>query len=147
MKFVLPGVPAGAQPSAFMPHFNRLAASGAQQYKGAVTGQPGTQRIAAPTIDTVPAPDIGDLAQAGVSRSVDAPQAWYPQKWFERSLDGDGSLGPVVPVMLWSSNLMPVPAADPRGKPARLQRPRRSGRGQASVGQPRTLPQWVSPVG
>lgn len=142
MKFVLPGVPAGAQPSAFMPHFNRLAGSGHQMYKGAVTGQPGTQGIAAPTINTVPSGDAGDLAQTGYHRSVDAPQTWYPNLYFERSLDGDGALGPVVPVGIYSNNMMPVPAADPRGRPARLQRPQRSGRGQTQIAQPRVIPAW-----
>ena len=144
MKFVLPGVPQGAQLSAFMPHFNRLAASGAVRYKGAVTGNPGTLAIPAPTSgakNTAPSPDIGDLALAGTSRSSDAPDYIWPGKYYERSLDGDGTLGPVTPVRIWSDNLMPVPAQDPRGRPARLSKTVRRG-GQVQVSQPRAMPTW-----
>jgi hypothetical protein len=141
MKFVLPGIPAGAQPSAFMPHFNRAAAT-SQQWKGAVTGQPGTMAIPAPTTDTVPSPDLGDIAQMGTARSSDAPQSWYPGKWFEQSLDGNGTMGPITPVRIWSDNLMPVPAVDPRGRGARLSRPINQ-RGQHAVSAPRPVPRWA----
>lgn len=144
MKYVLHGVPAGAQLSAFMPHFNRLAASGAMVYKGAVSGHPGTLAIPAPTTgraNTAPSSDIGDLALAGTSRSSDAPDFIWPGKYYERSLDGDGALGPVTPVRVYSDNLMPVPAQDPRGRPARLSKTVRRG-GQQQVAQPRVLPRW-----
>jgi hypothetical protein len=124
-----------------MPHWNRLAASGATQYKGAVDGQPGTHGIPAPTRDTVPSPDIGDLALAGTSRSSDAPDMIYPGQYFEGSLDGDGTMGFVTPVRIYSDNLMPVPAQDPRGRPARLAKRVRNA-GQFQVAQPRALPSW-----
>lgn len=146
-KYVVPGIPAGVRASAFMPHWNKYAASGAQQYKQAVTGQPGTQAIAAPTVNTVPSPDLGDIAQMGRSRSSDAPQVFYPQLWYQRKLTRQNVVGyhrPAAPgpgICIYSNNLMPVPAVDPRGVPARLARPI-SQRGGREIGQPRVLPGW-----
>jgi hypothetical protein len=142
-KYILPGLPPGAQLSAFMPHAAKYAASGAQMYKHAVSGQPGTQGIPAPTTNTVPSPDAGDMVLMGTARSSDAPDTWYPQKWFERSLNGDGTMGPVTPVRIYSDNLMPVPAVDPRGRPARLSRPVLQ-RGQQGITQPAAMPRWAS---
>jgi hypothetical protein len=142
-KYVVPGVPAGAMPSAFMPTWTKYAASGAVEYKHAVDGNPGTMGIPAPTRDTVPSPDLGDIAQMGLSRSSDAPNMFFPTKYFEQSLDGNGTMGPVTPVRIYSDNLMPVPAVDPRGIPARLSRPVNQ-RGRRGIGQPRALPQWNS---
>lgn len=141
-SYYLPGVPAGASLSAFMPQADKFAASGAQQFKHAVTGQPGTQAIPAPTGDTVPSPDLGDLALAGTSRSSDSPDVWYPQKWYERSLDGDGTMGPVTPVRIYSDNLMPVPAVDPRGRGALLAKPITQ-RGGRQLRQPSAMPRWL----
>lgn len=143
MKYVLSGVPQGAQLSAFMPHWTRYAASGATRYKAGVSGQPGTMAIAAPTKDTVPSPDQGDLALAGTSRSSDAPDYIWPNKYYDRTLDGAGTMGPVTPVRIYSTNDMPVPAQDPRGRPARLAKTVRRG-GQQQITQPRALPQWGS---
>jgi hypothetical protein len=142
-KYVVPGVPAGAMPSAFMPTWTKYAASGAVEYKHAVDGNPGTMGIPAPTRNTVPSPDLGDIAQMGLSRSSDAPGMFFPQQYFEQSLDGNGTMGPVTPVRIYSDNLMPVPAVDPRGIPARLSRPVNQ-RGRRGIGQPRALPQWNS---
>jgi hypothetical protein len=143
VKYVLPGVPQGAQLSAFMPHWNRYAASGAVAYKADVVGNPGTLAISAPTRDTVPSPDVGDQVLTGTARSTDAPQFWWPQIWYSRTLDGGGTLGPVTPVRIYSDNLMPVPAQDPRGRPARLAKTRRRG-GQTAVSAPRAMPTWGS---
>lgn len=142
-SFYLPGVPPGAALSAFMPGITRLAGSGYLMYKHAVTGEPGTQAIPAPTRDTVPSPDLGDLAQAGSARSVDAPDVWYPQKWFERSLNGDGTMGFVTPVRIYSDNMMPVPAVDPRGRNARMFKPINQ-RGRNQIPQPTILTRWGS---
>jgi hypothetical protein len=141
--YYLPGVPPGASLSAFMPHADKYAASGAQMFKGAVSGQPGTMAIPAPTGDTTPSPDAGDLVLAGTSRSSDSPDVWYPSKYFERSLDGDGSMGPVCPVQIYSNNLMPVPAVDPRGRGALLARPINQ-RGRRQIRQPRNVLSWGS---
>lgn len=143
MKFITSGIPRGAQPSAFMPHFNRAAASGAVRYKADVSGQPGTMAIPAPTVNTVPSADRGDLALAGTARSSDAPDFIWPNKYFARTLNGAGTMGPVTPVRIYSDNMMPVPAQDPRGRPARLAKTVRRG-GQRQVAQPRVLPQWGS---
>jgi hypothetical protein len=141
VKYVVPGVPAGARASAFMPHWNKYAASGAQQYKAAVDGNPGTLAVPAPTSNTQISPDPGDKAQMGTARSSDAPDVWYPTKYFEQSLDGNGTMGPVTPVRIYTDNLLPVPAVDPRGVSARLSRPVNQ-RGQRQVTMPRALPTW-----
>jgi hypothetical protein len=143
VKFVLSGVPQGAQVSAFMPHWNRAAGSGAQRFKGAVSGQPGTKAIPAPTGDSVTRAGPVGQAQMGTARSVDAPDFIYPNQYFERSLNGDGTMGPVTPVRIYSDNLMPVPAQDPRGRPARLAKTIRPG-GQFQLSQPRAMPVWGS---
>lgn len=138
-KYVLPGVPAGAQLSAFMPSWTKYAASGALQYKATVNGQPGTQGIPAPTRDTVPQPDLGDIANMGTSRSSDAPDVWYPQIYFQRTLDS--APGFVVPVQVYSDNLVPVPAVDIRGRVKQLVKPVNQ-RGQKMIVQPRVVPKW-----
>jgi hypothetical protein len=128
--------------TAFTPNMTRLAASGAQQYKESVNGQPGTAAIAAPTRDTAPSPDLGDIAQMGGARSSDAPDVWYPQNWYEtgsamqRYRPGAG-----MPIRIWSDNLMPVPAQDPRGLPAMLAFTPQF-LGQQQVAQPRVMPTW-----
>jgi len=141
MRYTVPGVPAGVPLSAVAPHFTRMAASGAIRYKAAVQGSPGTTRVPAPTRDTVPSPDIGDRAGGGLFYSTDAPDFWLPTKYYERSLDGDGTMGPTTPVRIYSDNLMPVPAVDPRGRPARLARPILQ-RGQWQISAPRAVPAW-----
>jgi hypothetical protein len=138
-KYMVPGVPQGAQPSAFMPHWNKYAGSGAQQYKQYLIGQPGTQGIPAPTINTYISPDVGNLAQAGTARSTDAPGVWYPQLYYQPNLWGNP--GPQVPVQIYSDNLMPVPAVDPRGIQAVLARPVNQ-RGRREIPQRRVLPRW-----
>ncbi len=132
--------------TAFTPNMTRLAASGAQMYKHAVSGQPGTQGIPAPTGNTLMHPDVGDMAQMGTARSSDAPDTWYPQKYYERSLDGDGTMGMVLPVRVFSDDIMPVPARDPRGLPALLAFTPQF-LGQKQVMQPRTMPQWGKNAG
>lgn len=138
-KYVVPGIPAGAQLSAFMPNWTRLAQSGAIQYKQAVSGSPGTTSIPAPTRDTVPSPDLGDLAQMGSARSSDAPQSWNPQVYYQRNLTERPGAG--MPIRVYSDNLLPVPAKDARGKSAVLARPVLQ-RGRFQIPQPRTIPNW-----
>jgi hypothetical protein len=129
--------------SAFTPNLTRPAASGAQQYKRGVVGQPGTQGIPAPTQNTQISPDAGDKAQMGWARSSDAPDTWYPQLWYQSSLYG--APGPVTPVKIYSDNMMPVPAKDPRGLPTLLAiQPHFLG--QSQIAQPRTMPWWGANV-
>lgn len=139
MRYQVTGVPAGVQMSAIMPNLVRLAASGAQQYKQALRGSPGTMAVAAPTQDTVPSPDLGDLAQAGTARSGDAPQAWYPQMWFQDSLTERPGAGTAIRV--YSDNMLPVPARDARGRGAMLAKPITQS-SLFQVAAPRVIPTW-----
>jgi len=117
-----------------------MAGSGAQQYKDGVTGQPGTQRIAVQPV--VPSPDPGDIALMGTSRSTDAPGNWfYPNLYFARPQRAFWP-GAGMPVSVTSDNLMPVPAADPRGIPAVLSMPPVQ-RGTRQIRQPGTAPVWL----
>lgn len=137
MRYQVTGVPAGVQMSAIMPGLVRLAASGAQQYKQAVQGSPGTRAVPAPTQDTVPSPDLGDLAQGGPHRSGDSPQAWYPQLYFQDSLTERPGAG----IRVYSDNMLPIPARDARGRGQLLARPIT----QSSLFQtaaPRVIPTW-----
>jgi hypothetical protein len=137
--YLVPGVPAGAARSAFTPHMTRLAASGAQAYKQAVSGQPGTMAVPAPTKDTQLSGDKVTLAWAGTARSSDSPDVWYPQMYYQQCLTERPGAG--MPVRVYSDNLMPVPAVDPRGTPARLAR-KPARRGQNQILQPAVFPGW-----
>jgi hypothetical protein len=127
--------------AALMPHFNRHAGSGAQEYKGAVTGQPGTRGI--PVEPVVPSPDPGDIALMGLSRSGDAPNVFYPNLYYTsgpiRERPGAG-----MPVSVYSDNLMPVPAVDPRGIPATLSMQSADRRGQRQIQAFPLLPRWAN---
>ncbi len=109
--------------SAFMPHFTRLAASGAQSYKGGVTGRPGTHPIAARPYagPVVPSPDLGDLAQMGLSRSVDAPDAFWPNQYWVTTDPVWDRAGGTAQVQVYNTTrpqdttMIPVPAIDLRG--------------------------------
>jgi hypothetical protein len=122
MRFTVPGWPSSVLGhSAVTPHMNRLAGSGARQYKDGVTGQPGTQRI--PVHPRIPSPDIGDIAQAGLSRSSDAPNWFLPNLYWARP-ERDFWPGAGMPVIPATDSLMPIPATDPTGAPpARLAMP------------------------
>jgi hypothetical protein len=124
-------VPAGA------PGGSRL------QYKDGVTGHPGTMAI--PVDPVIPSPDVGDLAQSGASRSVNAPDAFWPNLYWAVP-ERDYWPGAGMPVSYHSDNMMPVPATDPRSVPAPLAVPLDSRRVQGFTGgaisQPPTLVQW-----
>jgi hypothetical protein len=138
-RYTVPGWPA-TQPghTAITPNLTRMAASGAQQYKDGLTGQPGTQAI--PVHPVIPSPDIGDTAQSGRSRSGDAPNHFFPNLYYARPQRGYWP-GAGMPVSLVSDNLMPVPAVDPRGIPARLSMPIVQ-RGRKQIVQPQAQPRW-----
>ena len=140
-RYEVPGWPSQvAGHAAVTPGLTRMAASGAQAYKEGVTGQPGT--IAIPVVPNIPSPDIGDKSQSGVSRSSDAPNVFFPNLYYARPQEAFWP-GAGMPVSRVSDNLMPVPAADPRGIPSRLQTPVML-RGQAEIQMPVALPQWAS---
>lgn len=108
--------------SAFMPHFNRLAASGAQAYKGGVRGYPGTQAIAMHPSDSgiPPSPDPGDLALVGVSFTAMAPNAIYPNLYYVYPAE-DYWPGAGMPIQMYNpvrpqdTTMIPVPATDLQG--------------------------------
>jgi hypothetical protein len=118
---------------------NRLGAAAlpvpardAQAYQswGITHGAPGTERIPAP------APPVPQAWNRALSRSSDAPDVIYPALYFQH-----GRLAGTPPVSVTSDNQMPVPAVDPRGKPAVMSR----GPvflGQQQVGQPKTIPSF-----
>jgi hypothetical protein len=121
VRYTVPGWPSSLLGhSAVTPHLNRMAGSGAQEYKREVTGQPGTQPI--PIQPVIPSPDLGDKSQSGLSRSGDAPNYFLPNLYWTRP-DRDFWPGAGMPVALTGTALMPVPATDPRGIPARLAQP------------------------
>jgi hypothetical protein len=141
VRFTVPGWPSSVQGhSAVAPHMNRLAGSGAQQYKDGVTGQPGTLPI------PVEGPGVEQSrtgqAQMGRHRTSDGPPWFLPNLYYARP-ERDFWPGAGMPVSRRSDNLMPVPATDPRGIPARLAavQPRR---GSRQVQQPAALPVWAN---
>lgn len=145
-RFTVPGWPAKvAGHAAAVPHLNRMAGSGAQQFKDGVTGQPGTQGIPVSTKDTVPSPDPGDIAMMGLSRSCDAPDVFYPNLYWARPQQAFWP-GAGMPVSVTSDNLMPVPAVDPRGIPATLANPLMI-RGQRQIQALPVLPTWPNVTG
>lgn len=111
--------------SAFLPHYNRYAAGGAMAYKGSVHGYPGTAGIPVrPTVQGVPpSPDPGDLAQAGTSRSSDAPNAIWPNLYYSQPVGGPANCfypGAGMPIQRYNpvrpqdTTMIPVPAGDLR---------------------------------
>ena len=109
-----------------------VPASPAQGYqsRGIIYGSPGVQRIPAPAPGAVPQ----DWNRA-LHRSSDAPNWWLPAIYLER-----GGLEH-APVSVRSDNQMPVPAIDPRGKPAVMSR-RPVWRGQRQVRSDANLVQF-----
>jgi hypothetical protein len=145
VSYRVPGVPPGPGQgiTAFLPHFNRQAAGGAQSYKYAVIGHPGTRGIPASTVNTVPSPDLGDLAQMGISRSSDAPQMIWPNQYYQTFLAEPPGAG--MPIQVYSptqpglTSLLPVPANNValglRSNSARLSR-------KAILQRVKQLPWW-----
>lgn len=139
--YTLPGWPSQvAGHAAAMPNLTRVAAGGAVQYKDGVTGWPGTVGVPSLGNKTAPSPDWGDIAQMGVSRSVDAPDYNYPNLYYARP-ERDFWPGAGMPVSRESDNLMPIPATDPRSVPAPLAVPLAM-RGNQQIAQPASLIQW-----
>lgn len=104
----------------------------AWQSVGAIVGQPGTQGV--------PAPRPAGVPQSGwptrLHSSSDAPNVIYPSLYYY------GQRGMArAPVSVVSDNQMPVPAIDPRGKPAVMsQRP--TFLGQRQVAWPKAAQQY-----
>src|SRR5260221_14248493 len=122
VRYSVPGVPPDPAKgiTAFSPHFNRHAASGAQDYKYAVHGYPGTRAIGqqARTVTQLN-PNYTQLAQAGTARSSDAPDAIWPNQYYEgmiAELPGGNAPTPQLydPQQPGLTTLLPVPAEDGR---------------------------------
>lgn len=145
VRYSVPGVPEGpaAGLTAFMPQFVRHAASGAQAYKYDVDSYLGMVGVAAPTGDTQMSPDTGDRAMAGTARSSDAPQAWWPQKGYQRvAVERPGAGMPVQvysPTQPGLTTVLPVPASDMR---ALYQRDSARLSYRAVLQRARQLPWW-----
>jgi hypothetical protein len=139
MRYTVPGWPSSVLGhAAVTPHLNRLAGSGAVQYKDGVTGQPGTLPI------PVEGPGVeqsrAGQAQMGLSRTSDAPPSFRPNLYYARP-ERDFWPGAGMPISVRSDNLMPVPARDPRGIPARLAAPIVQ-RGQYQIQQRPIVTTW-----
>ena len=145
-RFTVPGWPATVPGhAAAVPHLNRMAGSGAAQFKDGVTGQPGTQAIPVDTAGWIPPPSPAGQAQMALSRSGDAPDVFYPNLYWARP-QRDFWPGAGMPVSVQSDNLMPVPAADPRGIPVTLANPITQ-RGQKQIQALPNLPMWPNVTG
>jgi len=140
-RYTIPGWPANLPGhAALTPNLTRLAGGGAQQYKDGLTGQPGTQAI--PVSGPGVPQDAVAQASMGRHRTSDGPGHFFPNLYYARPQAAFWP-GAGQPVSVRSDNLMPVPAADPRGIPARLAVPITQ-RGQAQIRQPQALPTWPS---
>lgn len=132
VRYQVPGVPAGPGMgiSAFVPHFNRFAASSAQSYKYGIVGGPALFH-ATPTTDTTPSPDLGDIAQMGYARSSDSPDGYWINDYdvvvnrAERPGAGMPILTPDNADTPGMRSLIPVPA-EPVGLVARSNQARLS---------------------
>lgn len=123
VRYQIPGVP--PQPAkgitAFAPAFIRHAASSAQDYKYAVRGYPGTRAIRqSARQDTQISPDYGDLSSAGSARSSDAPDAIWPNQYYQDRIEekpgwsNEGRPPVYSPQHPGWTTLLPVPAEDGR---------------------------------
>lgn len=139
-SYVVPGWPSRVYGhSAVTPNLARAAGGGSMQYKDGVSGHPGTKQVPVGS-NTTPSPDAGDKATMGLSRWQDAPPFILPNLYYARPQrqfwPGGGQ-----PVSVMSDNLMPVPATDPRGIPARLAFPVNQ-RGARNLAQPARVVTW-----
>lgn len=163
VRQVITGLPPQNGATAFMP-LRVITPSGmdikrAQGTPEGIVGQPGTQGIPAPYPElTVKGfGEKGTRFPSGLSASRYMPARWYPTLYYRgqhlwRSIGG---------VSVYSDNLMPMPAIDPRGIPSGAigpagfaayrgltptapARPYRwsRGLGQAQVTWPKRLPSW-----
>jgi hypothetical protein len=139
MRYIVPGIPAGKDRSAFTPNMTMLAGGGAQSYKGAVSGQPGTMGI--PVDNPGARVDPGPSAQAmmGYHRSSDAPNQFFPNIYYQRALTNSPQQD-ARQIRVYSDNMLPVPAVDPRGIPSTQFMPIN----QRGVAQLQSLPNLVT---
>jgi hypothetical protein len=149
-RYTVSGLPpqAAAGHTAFMPHFNRLAASSAQQYKGQTEGQPGTRGIPVNTPQVLRGQAVS-LALKGQAASSDAPNMIYPNQYFAYPEPGfwPGAGMPIQmydPVRPQDTTMIPVPAEqyDYRGRSALNASVRQAVGGRAVLRQAKALLRW-----
>lgn len=102
--------------TAFLPHFNRLAASGAQQYKDGLTGHPGQPGVAISPQGRL-SPDRTSLALKGRASSTDAPDMIWPGQYYarpERNYRPGLLIQMYDPVAPQDTTMIPVPAVSLR---------------------------------
>ena len=151
-RAILTGLPPQNGATAFMPlramTNSVMDVSRAQGTPEEIVGQPGTQGIPAP----YPAPgqlgivDGVDALPSGYSASQYMPPRWYPSLYYRaqhlyRCIGG---------VSVYSDNLLPVPAVDPRGLPVGSIGPAAFATGRGAAGTPTTPARpnkWVKGLG
>lgn len=165
IRQTLTGLPPQKGQTAFMPMramtTGVMDVSTAQGTPEDISGYPGTLPVPAP----YPAPGQVanvhgvDYLPSGLSASQYMPPVWYPSVYYRHQHLSRGIGG----VAVYSDNMMPVPAQDPRGLPAggigpaafaahagltptTPARPSRwhIGLGQRQVSWPRRMPAWPS---
>lgn len=117
MRYKLPGVPpsvAARGLTAFTPQLTRHAASGAQSYKQAVAGYPGTRGIGVDASQVARADAPSAIAQMGTARSTDAPDMIYPNQYYEAAPwerpGGWPRIKVYDPTDVGATSVLPVPA-------------------------------------
>ena len=105
--------------TAFVPHFTRMAASGAFSYKNTVNGYPGTKAIPVDMNQCQPNyPVGGTVALMGLSRTADGPDAFWPNLYYNTP-EPQWWPGAGMPVQMyeptrpWKTTMIPVPAVNP----------------------------------
>ena len=120
VRYSIPGVPPDPARgiTAFAPAFVRHAASGAQCYKYAVTGRPGTRGIHVDARARNIESHYTGQAMSGSARSSDAPDAIYPNQYYQGFAAEPGGGNPQPRVYdsqrPGRTTLLPVPAEDGR---------------------------------
>lgn len=125
VSYRVPGIAPPGGPSApgngitaFMPHYNRPAGGGAQSYKYALVGYPGTRAIPAPVSADAEWGSGNPVAGAtmGTARSSDAPPAIWPCQYYQTFIAEPPGAG--MPIQYYSptqpglTTVLPVPAAN-----------------------------------
>lgn len=117
-RYSVSGLPPAASrgTSAFFPNMNRLAASGAQQYKDGITGHPGSPGVAIQSQGLI-SPDKTAGALKGTADSSNAPWMFYPNKYWalpERNYRPGLQTQVYDPVSPQNTTIIPVPATSLR---------------------------------
>jgi hypothetical protein len=151
-RAILTGLPPQRGATAFMP-LRAMTPSvmdigAAQGTPEGFVSQPGTQGVPAPypSPGQVTSAAGVDFLPSGLSASQYMPPRWYPQLHYraQHLYRGIGN------VSVYSDNLMPVPATDPRGLPVGAIGPAAFAAGRGAAGTPTTPARpnrWVAGLG